>query len=123
MNKETIHLIKGYLGYDVECECITYDTYKYNEILENGLFGSDSHNYEYIKPILRPIEDLNTLELMKLCSCLNIIYVSIEAIINHIKELIDFEILSTIQAEYMYSKGIDFKNLIGQGLAIRKEVK
>ena len=66
MNKETIHLIKGYIGYDVECECITYDTYKHNEILEDGLFGSDSHNYEHIKPILRLIEDLTDVEINKI---------------------------------------------------------
>lgn len=129
MNKETIHLIKGYLGYGVECEYkwVAYEnsnifTVGIN-ILDNIIFdkGEGNYFYQYIKPILRSLEDLTDEELIELNEVLGFDYISQTSTYHIIKALVEENELTVNQAEYMYSKGIDFQDLIGQGLAIRKE--
>jgi hypothetical protein len=138
MNKETIHLIKGYLGYGIEC------VYKYKNTFGNqdneeikhfklekaihNLFRYDYPNYtniEYIKPILRPINDLTDEEIKQLWYempiHLDILNYNRNRTLSHLFD--NIQNLDYRTMEYLNSIHIDYFGLIGQGLAIRKESK
>ena len=140
MTKESIHLIKGYLGYEVPC--IVKNTYEQDGVKEfesdlDGLF-LDSILYELdFKLILRPLEDLTDKELIVVnnnimynCFGLNIDNYKKHQFKNgkYIKHHLNYirhnghlgSGLFNELVEYFHSIHIDYQNLIGQGLAIKK---
>ena len=133
MNKETIHLIKGYLGYEVECECMTRHLANpktveiYDSILDKVIFdnGRGHYFYKYIKPILRPIEYLTDEEIKQLWyempSYLDNVNYNKERTLSHLFD--NIQSLDYQTMEYLSSIHIDYFGLISQGLAIKKETK
>jgi hypothetical protein len=124
MTKEEIHLIKGYLGHEVPC--IVKNPYEQDGVKEfesdlDSLF-LDSILYELdFKLILRPIEDLTDEELLELNKILEYDYISVIATEYLIKLIIENKELTQLQLEYFHKNHIDYQDLIGQGLAIKKE--
>jgi hypothetical protein len=126
MTKESIHLIKGYLGYEVPC--IVKNTYEQDGIKEfesdlDGLF-LDSILYELdFKLMLRPIEDLTNEEIKGLWYEMpvyidNMSYKK-EVTLQHLYD--NIQSLDYRTMEYLNKLHIDYFGLIGQGLAVKKE--
>ena len=128
MNTETLHLIKGYLGYEVMCEIEESEGFGDYSTCRMELFEGLSYcsqfeeSIESIKPILRHIEDLTDDEIKQLWYVMpsyldNVNYKkekTLEHLWNNIQSL-DYRTM-----EYLNSIHIDYFGLIGQGLAIKK---
>jgi len=129
MNKETIHLIKGYLGYEVPVQAIdsyslkcfkslTLDDY----LIIDKLDLLDDLEQGLIKLKLRPIEDLTDVEIKQLWYEMPV-YVdnanyNRNRTLSHLLD--DIQSLDYKTMEYLSSIHIDYFGLIGQGLAIKK---
>jgi hypothetical protein len=147
MNDEIIHKIKGYLGYEVLLsfsEEMLYFNKKITleELMNNLRFCLiiECMQKGDIKLILRPLEDLTEKELIVVNN--NIMYnffgLNIDNYEKHqfkngkyIKHHLDYirhdghlrSGLFNELVEYLNSIHIDYQGLIGQGLAIKKEVE
>jgi hypothetical protein len=136
MNDKIIHKIKGYLGYDVLCE-----NYYLTERVDFGMLGKSEQKREkgYVlldscifdiggcggeKLILRPLEDLTDEELDNIVKIEGFPSLNMrENTIKYINHYLMEEILTMGTIEYFHKNHIDYQDLIGQGLAIKKELK
>jgi hypothetical protein len=141
MNDKIIHKIKGYLGYDVLCS-ITLDdnpdiTYppSYLDVEYKNIWEASKEitslifpNVKSVKLHLRPLEDLTDEELIDICYQICEFedeyknqgrkrYLFIIKYSYNNNE-IDYNTI-----EHFHKNQIDYQDLIGQGLAIKKEIK
>jgi hypothetical protein len=134
MRKESIHLIKGYLGYEVEVlvkfvdedtiHTVLLDT-EIAEICKCCNFGMDYliiAEYEYHKLKLRPIEDLNfeddwnLIEWLAEYEFMQILSLDqVKATLRENPYRLKYETY-----EKLYSEHIDIFDLIGKNLAVKK---
>jgi len=131
MKNEIIHKIKGYLGYEVLLsfsEEMLYFNKKITleELMDNLRFCLiiECMQKGDIKLILRPVEDLTDEE-----------YKNIVGWESNLRDLTKEELIYTIKyaeitdefsfglIKYFQERHLDYQDLIGQGLAIKKEVE
>ena len=117
---EIIHLIKGYLGYDVRI----VDDYHKNIKLDDSICYNFLTIINFIKNgkvklKLRPLENLTKKQTMELYGLLPLTSNAKHVVIRYIQQYQDN--LSKKVLEYLHKNHIDYQDLIGKGYAIKKE--
>jgi hypothetical protein len=127
---DIIHKIKGYLGYGVEIEYLHYfeiGVLAYRKMLnmdDVNIFKIKNSRKNQFRLILRPLEDLTIEEINSLNETIIIMDKrQIGRWCNIVKSRIEEKTISLKSLDFFHKNHIDYLDLIGQGLAIKKEIE
>lgn len=124
---EIVHKIKGYLGYKVPVNIAGDLFYKNPETLDECLEDLTLNSLnEYIetrdiKLKLRPLDSLTNKELINNFDIDYSYYDKPKDLVKNFYLTAKLKEFTMAEIEYFHKNHIDYQNLIGQGLAIKKE--